>query len=1057
MFVLHTSNKTENLLAHLVKVLESSPLSSPFASEVFLIQSQGMERWLCQQLADYFKVWGNYEFLFPNHFFSSMALRVDSNLDDRGFERDCLLWAIESLLRDLSEPVCQPLQRYLGGTNSALKRYQLARQLAQVFDQYQIMRPDMLDAWQQGKTLYQNDTESWQGFLWRRLCEHLQAPHRGFVWLQSIKKLQQANPGRFQTVMPERIMVFGLNTMPPLFLAFLQALAKHCPIHFYLLNPAQTYWADLYHQRRHVPHDSQLPVGGHPLLAALGQQGREFQEILLETAEFEFQVDSFESEQHQQPTNLQQLQNDILNNQLSSVRLQKDGSISLHACHSRMREVQVLKDQLLQALENDPALELRDIAVMAPDIRLYEPFIAAVFSDIQHAIADRSLRLNNALLDNFIAFLKLSQSRFGWQEVLDLLEQPAVYSGFGLSETDLQILRNWISELYVRWGQSAQHKAALGLPALSENTWQAALERLLMGYAFADDSDFILDTLPYTHIEGSSAQALGGVHDFLQLLFRAAAELSKAKSLAAWAEQLHRYSQYLFSETTTEASEIQQLHELFADLGERFTPFHSDDIELDVIINWLEDAIQEHKSSSGFLRGQLTFCSMLPMRTIPFKVIALLGLNEGEFPRIDRYPGFDLLGQYYRKGDRSRRADDRYQFLEILLSARQQLIMTYIGFSNQDNQIKPPSVVVSEMLEILHDAYQLDDLIVHHPLQAFSPLYFSADTPLFSYSAADCQTARGLHAPAQETDIWWPDDCSKKLNENDNVIELNDLFAFYRYPQKYFIQHKLAILLDDMVSQPQEREPFAIDGLEAYRIHQDWIKAVLAGQELSLQKLQAQGRWPAATSGEILYQQTRQEIIEFVGQIQEKDLGPEVADRPVDIRIGRYRLIGKLSHCHERGSLFYRYATLKGRDFLSACLHHLIINRIQSLPTYLISRDVNGEFAEQQAGEQILIALLERYQQGQNSPYVFFTEPAFAYIRHAAKQAHNSRSSKSAPDVAIEQLQKDLQTAYDPYLALACRNQKPETLLNPDFTHFCEQYLLPVWQSLQYTTDDSAA
>ncbi|MGZ4970106.1 MAG: exodeoxyribonuclease V subunit gamma, partial [Methylobacter sp.] len=516
MFILHSSNKTENLVFHLTAVIENSPLASPFAKEVFLIQSQGMERWLSQQLASQFKVWGNYEFLFPGKFFSSLAQNIDSRLSDAAFERNLMLWRIEALLRRLDGEVFLPLTQYLTGENVALKRYQLAQQLAQIFDQYQMMRPDMLAAWQKGQLLYQTTTERWQQALWLQIIEQTGNKHRGSLWLDVIAKLNAAEEGAFSAQLPERISVFGLNTMPPLFLSYLEGLSKHCQLHLYLLNPAQDFWADLASKRQRANDES---FTGHPLLSTLGQQGREFQEMLLEQAQFDLEPESFELSEAQ--NNLQRLQNGILNNSLDEQPLQKDDSISIHACHSRMREVEVLKNQLLQALEKDPTLELRDIVVMAPDIQVYEPFISAVFDDIQHAIADRSLRLSNNALDAFIRFLDLSQSRFGWQTVLDLLEQPVVYPGFGLSEVDLELINHWVQDTHVRWGKSVQHKQELGLPELSENTWQATLDRLLMGYAVGSDQDFVADVLPYRDIEGSSALALGGLCDFMQLLFKA--------------------------------------------------------------------------------------------------------------------------------------------------------------------------------------------------------------------------------------------------------------------------------------------------------------------------------------------------------------------------------------------------------------------------------------------------------------------------------------------------------------------------------------------------------
>ena len=726
MFILHSSNKTENLAAHLASVIENAPLSTPLSQEIFLIQSQGMERWLSQQLAQQFGVWANFDFLFPGRFFNFIAEQIDSSLNTEAFERSRLVWRFEALLRNLDNPDLTPLRHYLRGASQSLKRFQLAQQLAQTFDQYQIMRSDLLASWERGSLLYDNPAERWQKALWLELIKHIGQRHRGTLWLEVIAKLTKAKAGSFAERLPERISAFGINAMPPLFLQYLQGLAKHCQVHLYLLNPAQQYWADLTSQRKTAV---TRQAEGHPLLISLGQQGREFQELLLDMLQFDFEPESFEPVA--MPNNLQQLQNDILGNAVSSQTMRNDGSIGIHACHSRKREVEVLKDQLLSALEADPELELRDIAVMAPDIQLYEPFISAVFNDIQHAIADRSLRLENRFLDAFIVFLELSQSRFGWQQVLDLLEREEIYPHFGLSDTDLELIRFWVRETNIRWGQSAQHKQELGLPPLAENTWQAALDRLLMGYATGHDDDFVLDTLPYPHVEGSSAAALGGLHDFLQLLFDASSHFKRTKNLAVWIATLNFHVGQLFGEASQ--PDKQQLFALLSGLAGDTLDFHQEPVELSVLIEWLKDMMAERKSARGFLRGQLTFCSMLPMRAIPFKVIALLGINEGEFPKPDRKPTFDLIAQNFRKGDRSRRADDRYQFLEILLSARQRLIITYLGQSQHENTVIPPSVAVSELLEVLKETYGLDGLVTYPPLTAVQPALFRQLVPSFQF------------------------------------------------------------------------------------------------------------------------------------------------------------------------------------------------------------------------------------------------------------------------------------------------------------------------------------
>jgi exodeoxyribonuclease V gamma subunit len=1037
MFILHSSNKTENLVAHLIAVIESLPLALPFKKEVFLIQSQGMERWLSQQLASRFKVWGNYEFLFPVKFFNSLAQKIGLPIGDGAFERSLLLWRFEALLRRLEDDEFLPLRQYLTGENIALKRYQLAQQLAQIFDQYQMMRPDMLAEWQSGRALYHTETERWQKGLWHLIAGQIGNKHRGALWLDVIDKLNFANDGAFSRQLPERVFIFGLNTMPPIFLSYLQALAKHCQMHLFLLNPAQTFWADLETKRQQANAEN---FSSHPLLSTLGQQGREFQEMLLELAQFDFEPESFELNEAR--SNLQQLQNAILNNRPDGRILQKDDSISIHACHSRMREVEVLKNQLLQALENDPTLELRDIVVMAPDIQVYEPFISSVFNDIQHAIADRGLRLNNSALDAFIRFLNLSQSRFGWQSVLDLLEQPAVYPGFGLSETDLELIKHWIRDTHVRWGKSAKHKQELGLPELNENTWQAMLDRLLMGYAVGNDDGFVDDVLPYRDIEGSSALALGGLYDFMQLLFKAGAELKQAKTLKAWSGQLYYYADQLLIDA--DPVERQQLNELLAELSDDLAVVHNDDVELQVIVTWLEGTVDEHKSSIGFLRGQLTFCSMLPMRSIPFKVIALLGMNDGEFPNATTNPTFDLLAKNFRKGDRSRRADDRYQFLEILLSARQQLIMTYIGQSNATNNIIPPSVVISELLGVLQDSYQLANLITRHPLQSFSPRYFDGNSDLFSFSEPDCETARALSAPKPQAAIWWQGAIN---TETEEIIDLNELFSFFRHPQRYFMQRQLDVRFNGIQAEAEEREPFNIDRLDSYSMRQEWIRESLNGGAISIKKLQAQGRWLSGVLGELEFERQQKAINEFVRTIKAKNLGEPLVDLPIDLNIGGCRLVGKLGNRYKNGSFFYRYADLKGKDFICALLHHIIINQLQKQSTFLLSTDKDLILLPKYCQSAHLIEFIKIYRLGQKQPDAFFVEPALAYVKQAHKLKFSSRAVTSALDAAREQLARAVEQPYELELRRLYHNASDMGLvLGKSFEQHCQSLLQPIWE-----------
>jgi exodeoxyribonuclease V gamma subunit len=1034
MFVLYSSPKIENLLTDLSTVIKQTPLSSPFKKEVFLIQHPSMERWLSQQLASRFKVWGNYQFLAPGHFFKSLAQKIHSGLTDTDFDRDVMVWRLESLLRgDLDDSGLLPLKQYLTGDNVDLKRYQLAHKLTHIFDQYQLLRPDMLSAWQQNQLVLDNGIECWQQILWQRITVQLGHKNKASVWLDVIARLNSVEPGELAYHLPERIFLFGINQLSPLMLDFLQALARHCQVHFFLLNP----WSNQFSQ------NSLSRRQQHPLLSSLGQQGREFQMLLAERGLCQQTIETVSSTA--KPTSiLQRLQQDILAVPQLVQPLPKDGSISIHACHSRMREVEVLRNLLLQVLEQDKSLELRDIVVMTPDIQHYAPFIAAVFNDIQHTIADRSALAANHAINALIDFLQISQGRFGWKTVVDLLERPIIYPGFDLTDSDLALIKHWLQDTCVRWGQSAQHKQALGLFACGENTWQALLDRLLMGYAVGDDNEFVAGVLPYKDIEGSSAQALGGLHDFLQLLFDASVQLKQAMPLSAWGDVLYVYAEQLL--VAAEPVERQQLNALILELSTTLAGVHTQAVNLQVIIEWLQDQADrplQGDAGSGFLRGQLMFCALQPMRTIPFKVIALLGMHEGAYPRLGQCPTFDLTVQHPRLGDGSLRGDDRYQFLEILLSTRQQLIITYVGQSIKHNNRIAPAIVVSELLDTLRDSYQLADVTVFHPLHAFSASYFKGRADLFSFSQADCETAIALSQPKVDAKRWWQGVLTAPEN---TVLELADMFRFFQHPQRYFMRRQLDVRLLGLAADPEEREAFALEKLEAYASLNQGIELALRGESVSVEKLQAQGHWLSGVMGQLEAESHEKIIADFVERINTLQLGEKLDDLPVDIIVGDYRLVGILGNYYERGSLFYRYAALKGKDFVCAVLHHLIINRIQPQTTYLLSSDEHIVLLPEHCQDSYLSVLIDSYQQGQQRPDAFFTEPALAFSQQASKSSANTGSQ--AFDKAVAQLAKALNQPYElEFKRLFSAETELAAILGEDFEQQCRAVLLPLWQA----------
>ncbi len=1063
MLFLHTSHKSEYLLQHLAMVVKQYPLS-PFDTEVFLIQSQGMERWLSQQLANEFGVWANAQFLFPGKFFDEMARKIDASLKTETFAREQMIWRIESLLRKLSEDeVFLPLRGYLQGEQLATKRFLLAQQIAQSFDQYQLMRPELLDAWSQHQLATTEPSEVWQKALWQTLLEDLpvtERKHRGQLWQGAIDKMKQAPEGVFDQQLPKRISIFGVSTMPPIFLKFIQALATHTQVHLFLMQPCRHYWGDIKglqetKREKYAPNAADWEGDvSHPLLSLLGQQGREFHKLLAEEGNADWSVDSFEDfSTKEKTTTLTGLQDGILEDKLTKLAPPTDGSIQIVSCHSPMREVQVLKDYLLDRLNGDKQLELRDILVMAPDISLYEAYISAVFEDsrFRYAIADRSLRSSNEILDALIELLGLLSSRFEWTRVLDLLEKPVVYQQLGLEEDALEWIRSWVSQTHIRWGKDGAHKKTLDLPDIEQNTWEAGLQQMMQGYTQRGTG---------IEIEGSIVQALGALDYFVrEVLFAYSERLSDAKPASAWTEVLSDLLDTAFQEN--DFQQLAQLRQLIAELNRLPT---DESYELAAIMQWLENSVGEQKTSQGFLAGQLTFCSMLPMRSIPFKVICILGLNEGDFPKIDRRPSFDLMGgmKNFKKGDRSSRRDDRYQFLDAILSARDALYLSYIGQSVYTNREIPPSVVVSELMECF-EVTEDQPLVVKQALQAFSPRHFG---DLFTYHAPSAETAQVFAQSDRLAPVWWQSNFALGV-DSPTVIALSDVLTFFRDPQRYFVQNILGIRFDAVTAEDDTTELFELDHLQHYQVNQDLLTASLNGRLPAFtEALKTRGAWMQGTFGALALQQKLDENAPLVTVVENTlhEVGKKTSARfieldvpltPPNSQIQKVRLEGWTKGDYEEGNVFYRSAKLKAKDYLQAWIYHLLGTKT----TYLIGLSDDGKqvkklafspsLSEEQRLER-LAQLLDVFIQGHSKPSDFWTEVTLTYYK--AKADKKQQESAKAMDESIRGRVNHKNGKRYPVaqeIALLAQGREASDFLTPAFYQTAEVIFTPLFDQCE--------
>lgn len=997
MLNLHQSNRLEALAGQLAAVARV-PLASVFAAETVVVQSHGVARWLALQLARASGVCANVRFAFPAGFAWALY-RALGDLPQRSpYDPAVMAWRIMQLLPALErEPAFAPVRAYV--RDDLFRRYELAHRIAETFEQYLIYRPDWIAAWDAGAAPH------WQARLWRRVAQAAGAPHRARLHRDLVARLDAGLLAR--AAVPERVSVFGASALPPMLLELFAALAAHIDVHLFILNPCREYWGDIARAgeiaRRKLARRAEAAYleTGNGLLASLGKQGRDFIDLLQNHPAQERDGYVEPGEGHL----LAALQSDVLNlREREATRglevRADDSSVQIHVCHGAMREVEVLHDQLLALFERHPDLEPSDVVVMTPDIEKYAPYIEAVFAAteprIPFNISDRSAERESTLAAAFLALLDLPGSRYAASEMLELLDEPAVQRRYALNAEDIDTIHRWVRESGIRWGIDAQHRAALGLPATREHTWRFGLDRLLLGCALAGGNERLFaGILPYDEVEGSLADILGRFLDFAEAAL-ALNELPALQSVPQWASVLREILARFFEpDESREEEQIAGLRAAIAAIeSEALAGGFDGAISLDVLKRALRARLEI--PGRAFLSGGVTFCAMVPMRSLPFEVVCLIGMNDGAFPRTRRAYGFDLMASDFRKGDRSRRDDDRYLFLESLLCARRSLYVSYTGQHIRDNSALPPSVLVSELLDYLAENFRgaggqnmRDQLVTHHALQGFSPRYFDGKGKLFSYSAARCEAARLAGRGYAEAQPFMPDALPAPEAEW-RAIELEALIRFFRHPARYFLRERLGIRLEEAGEAVDGREPLVFGALEQYALKQRLLAVRMRGEPLpgALPAARASGLLPHAQVGAVVFDQSGDEAAAFAEKLL--PVLPERMPEPLgfEFELAGMRLRGTLAGVSPAGLLGYRLAKCQAKDLLEAWLRHLALNTLEPAgvvpETHWFLQDRVVRFAAVRGARDRLAALVELYWRGLSRPLHFFPQSAKAYIERGA-------------------------------------------------------------------------
>ncbi|WP_109126191.1 exodeoxyribonuclease V subunit gamma [Dyella sp. C11] len=930
LMVIH-GNRMEDLRDLLTGWLARAPLQ-PLEDELMLVQSNGIAQWLKWALArpageGGLGISAAVDVQLPGRFLWAAYRSVlgrDAVATTSPFDKSRLSWRLLRLLpAHLHEDDFAPLRDFLRHDPDERKRFQLAERVADLFDQYQVYRADWLADWENGRYELRDELrgkhtplpadQRWQARLWQLLLDdvgeerhnHRAAVHQAFLERIATLKTRPA-------LLPRRIVVFGMSSLPQQTLEALTALSRFSQVMLLVANPCRHYWADIIEDRELLkanqrrqgmkpglpdePRYEDLHLHANPLLAAWGRQGRDYIRLLdafdkPENYRGQFSawnrsIDLFADTDGS--TLLRQMQQAILDLEPLPTDPSRrkpwrgsDTSLRFHVAHSPQREVEILHDQLLAMFEDaaqrgDP-LTPRDVIVMVPDIQTYAPHVQAVFgrlppNDPRHlpfSVADQPTRGADPLMVALEHLLSLPESRFAVSDLLDLLDVPALRARFDIDDNGLPTLRRWIEGAGIRWGLDGEQKQSLELPAIEQNTWRFGLRRMLLGYAVGD-GDTWQGIAPYGEVGGLDAARIGPLAHLLDQLEQWWDTMREPATPDAWHGRLQQLLMAFFDATEpTDSDRLGRLNDALDAWQDACASANfCSPLPLNIVREYWLSSMDESRLSQRFMGGAISFCTLMPMRAIPFRVVCLLGMNDGDYPRRQAPADFDLMAHpgHARPGDRSRREDDRYLFLEALTSARDAFYVSWMGRHVRDNSVLPPSVLVGQLRDYVSagwhregdDAVEpragehlLDAMTTVHPLQPFSRRYFGIDTDtrLFTF-AREWRQAHRDHVDTPMNTLlaaWQP----------DAAINISLLQSFAARPVRHFFNHRLKVYFSDASEEAMNDEPFGLNALERHMATASVLRAAVTSPdaretvEVAARQLVEQGALPPGGFGEL--------------------------------------------------------------------------------------------------------------------------------------------------------------------------------------------------------------
>ncbi len=1010
-FNIYTSNSIEKLSALFCKSIKEKA-SWQMATPI-VVQTEGIQKWLTQEVAAQNKIFANFNFFSPNDFVRQI-FQMAGIYSSHFFTKENLRWILFKLLNDNEfKAMFKTISAYY--ESDATKQFQLAAKVADLFDQYMVYRTDYIEAWSNNREVLVDMNsvdgefkrhEEWQKWLWLKLKtisnDELDKLDQKRALLEKLNNsdLQESIKGKYP-----KLSLFGISVISDYYLQIFEKIASFIDVDLYLLTPTALKKSG----------DASSIANPNELLASCNQLSLNILS-LLEGCKCQWYDHTITPTANNLLTTIQL---DLFSNSNSAIEAfntnQTDTSLQIVSSYTPLREVEALYNYLLNELESDTSLKLSDISVQLTDVALYAPFVEAVFNNapkkIPYIITDVAVTSGDSLIHVLESLLALPSVNFKAENVMQLLANKAIQDRFEI--TDLDGLRAIIANANIRFGIDGSKEDDTYL-----FSWNYGLTKLLLGYAIKGETKYILNDVEYypaDMVEGAEAINILKLKAFTNELFQLCQAFNSDRTMADWRDFiLHDFVENLFLLNDTHTEELDYLYQKLENMVE-MAPDGDEKIPFILIQQALSTLFSSDTKKSNYISGALTFSSILSVRSMPFKHIAILGVNATTFPRKQTNLGFDLIALNPRTTDRNIKDNDKYLFLEAILAARKQLYLSYIGSNISDNSHLPPSLLIEELQDYLitgtkSSSWYYQNIHLTHPLHISNSSYFT-NKRLFTYLGSNQYNVEPLAlimSPATQPDF------------DFNEIALHDLITFYRDPFKWYYHKILQIYYtadEDLLL--LDEEPFALDKIQQYGLKIALLTLPESDEPDYIKKVKSLGQMPLANMA-LAELKIQKEAVAGVREQIENLITGEATPYAKQITLGNSILKGKIDTIYADRSIQVNVSGKMSQPkyIAEAWIKHLfLIASGLKIETHFVSPDnkfsIHKDAVTVEKAKDTLQQLISIYQKGHTHIIPFMPNEGWLLIENIDSK---NKDEATAIDISLREFKskewKDYRSAY---------------------------------------------